>query len=133
MELVGLERRTLREGLKEWEELAFDFRKQRFVYSEESNSFTKLAFPTKVRESDSSTEVYKKNSFTKLALPTTVSARAYGLCALASAHSCLWGCSGEGRFTQLFWAGVEREGAHMAVLELALQCLHDRSACMQML
>lgn len=40
-----------REGLKEWDELAFDFRKQRFVYSEEQHAFCKLAYPTKVRRS----------------------------------------------------------------------------------
>ena len=38
-----------REGLKEWEELGFEFRKQRFVYVEEKNAFEKLPFPTKVR------------------------------------------------------------------------------------
>ncbi len=36
-----------REGLKSSEELGFEFRKQRFVYSATAHQFEKLAFPVK--------------------------------------------------------------------------------------
>jgi hypothetical protein len=39
-----------REGLGETEELAFDFHRQRFVYSVQENCFKKLDYPTKVGE-----------------------------------------------------------------------------------
>ena len=39
-----------REGLNEREDLAFDFRKQRFVLSEEKHTFEKLGYPTKVSQ-----------------------------------------------------------------------------------
>lgn len=36
-----------REGLKEVEELGFEFRRQRFVYNEADHMFEKLKYPTK--------------------------------------------------------------------------------------
>ncbi|KAG2488279.1 hypothetical protein HYH03_013129 [Edaphochlamys debaryana] len=46
-ELVPLDRRPVKEGLLEVEELSFDFRRQRFVYDKERHAFEKLRFPDK--------------------------------------------------------------------------------------
>lgn len=40
--------RLQREGLKETEELGFEYRKQRFVYNAEHHLFEKLKYPVKV-------------------------------------------------------------------------------------
>ncbi|EFJ41014.1 hypothetical protein VOLCADRAFT_107850 [Volvox carteri f. nagariensis] len=46
-ELVPLDRKYVKEGLMEVEELSFDFRRQRFVYNPAAHAFEKLRFPDK--------------------------------------------------------------------------------------
>ncbi|KAG2431042.1 hypothetical protein HYH02_013473 [Chlamydomonas schloesseri] len=46
-ELVPLDRRIVKEGIVETEELSFDFRRQRFVYDPSRHAFEKLRFPDK--------------------------------------------------------------------------------------
>ncbi|GIL88698.1 hypothetical protein Vretimale_17282 [Volvox reticuliferus] len=46
-ELVPLDRRSVKEGLMEVEELSFEFRRQRFVYNPTLHAFAKLRFPDK--------------------------------------------------------------------------------------
>ncbi|GLC43701.1 hypothetical protein PLESTB_000409700 [Pleodorina starrii] len=46
-ELVPLDRRYVKDGLIETEELSFDFRRQRFVYNPTAHAFEKLRFPDK--------------------------------------------------------------------------------------
>ncbi|KAG2425295.1 hypothetical protein HXX76_013876 [Chlamydomonas incerta] len=46
-ELVPLDRRIVKEGITETEELSFDFRRQRFVYDPARHAFEKLRFPDK--------------------------------------------------------------------------------------
>eukprot|EP00798_Chlamydomonas_sp_ICE-L_P019149 gene19149-25759_t len=56
-EMVPLERRSLREGLNTVHELGFEFRKQRFVFNDETAVFERLKFP-----SDEPFEFYQKAS-----------------------------------------------------------------------